>query len=77
MKSRDIVQILLTALYFTGHLLSAFYRLFYKIANLWDVDLKIEVFIFDVNMDNPAKFCGQRADDHRFLAEHAADIWRI
>ena len=34
----------------------AFYRLFCKIANLWDMDLKISLFISHVNSDNPAKF---------------------
>ena len=37
-------------------LFSAFYRLFCKIADLWDIDLKFSGFIFDVNIDNPAKF---------------------
>ena len=36
--------------------LSAFYRLFCKIANFWDIDLKFSGFISDVNSDNPAKF---------------------
>ena len=35
---------------------SAFYRLFCKIANLGDIDLKFSRFICDVNSDNPAKF---------------------
>ena len=35
---------------------SAFYRLFCKIANLWDIDLKFSGFISDVNIDIPAKF---------------------
>ena len=34
----------------------AFYRLFCKIANLWDIDLKFSGSIFDVNSDNPEKF---------------------
>ena len=32
-------------------------RLFCKIANLWDVDLKFSGIISDVNMDKTAKFC--------------------
>ena len=34
----------------------AFYRLFCKIANHRDIELKFSGFIFDVNMENPAKF---------------------
>ena len=33
---------------------SAFYRMFCKIANLWDIDLKFSGFISDVNIGNPA-----------------------
>ena len=56
MKSRDIVWILWAVLYFTDQLFSAFYRLFFKIANLLDIDLKFSGFISDVNIDIPAKF---------------------
>ena len=35
---------------------SAFYRLFSKIGDLWDIDLKFPGFISDVNSDNPAPF---------------------
>ena len=33
-----------------------FYRLFCKIVNLWNIDLKFFGSISDVNIDNPAKF---------------------
>ena len=55
-KSGDLIQIFWAVLYFTDQLFSAFYRLFCKIANLWDIDLKFSGFISDVNSDNPAKF---------------------
>ena len=48
-NSRDLVRILWTVLYFIGQLFSAFYRIFYKIANLWNIDLKLLGFISDVN----------------------------
>ena len=35
---------------------SAIYRLFYKIANLWDIDLTFSGFISDISSDNPAKY---------------------
>ena len=35
---------------------SAFYRLFCKIANFWDIDLKFSELISDANIDNPAIF---------------------
>ena len=28
-----------------------------KTENLWDIDLKFADLIFDVNIDNPEKFC--------------------
>jgi len=37
--------------------LAPFYRLYCKIANLWDIDLKFSGLISDVNSDNSAKFC--------------------
>ena len=55
-KSRVPVRILYTVLYFTDQHLAPLYRLFCKIANLWDIDLKFSGFICDVNSDNPAKF---------------------
>ena len=33
---------------------SAFYRLFCKIVNLWDIDMKFSENIYDVDMNNPA-----------------------
>ena len=36
----------------------AFYRMFCKIANIRDIDLKLSVFISDINSDNLAKFRG-------------------
>ena len=55
-KSRDLVHILKAVLYFTDQHLAPFYRLFCKIANLWDIDLKFSGFISDVNCDNPEKY---------------------
>ena len=54
--SHDLVRILQTGLYFTDQLFSVFYRLFFEIANLCDIDLKFSGFIFDINSDNHAKF---------------------
>ena len=53
MKSRDLIQILLAVLYFKDQFFSAFYRLFCKIVNLWDIDLKYSGFVSDVYMGNP------------------------
>ena len=52
-----ICRILCAVLYFTDQLLSAFYRLFSKLLNLSDIDLKFSGLISDVNSDYPAKFC--------------------
>ena len=56
MKSCDPVYILKAVLYSTGQHLAPFYRLFCKIANLGDIDLKFSGSISDVNIDNHAKF---------------------
>ena len=55
-KSRDLVCISWTVLYFTDQLFRAVYRLFCKIVNLLNINLKFSGFISDVNCDNPAKF---------------------
>ena len=54
--SCDLVWILWAVMYFKDQLFPAFYRLFCKIATLWDIDLKFSGIISDINMDNPAKF---------------------
>ena len=56
LKSRDLVCIFRAVLYFTDQHLAPFQGLFCKIANLQDIDLKFSGSIFDVNIDNPAKF---------------------
>ena len=56
-KIRNLVFIWWTVLYFTDKLFSAFYRLFCKIANLWNIDLKFSGFISNINLDNPENFC--------------------
>ena len=56
-KSPDLVRTLYAVLYFTNQHLVPFYRLFFKIVNLLDIDLKISGFISDVNIDSSAKFC--------------------
>ena len=54
-ESRDILRILWAVMYFTDQLFSTFYRLVCKIVNLLDMNLKFSEFIYDVNMDYPAK----------------------
>ena len=49
-------QISWAVLYFRDSIFSAFYRLFCKIANLWDIDLKFPRFLSAVNSDNPKNF---------------------
>ena len=57
-KSRDLLRILWAFLYFTDQLFSASHRLFRKIVNLEDIELKFtDGSISEVNIDNPAKFC--------------------
>ena len=41
---------------FYGQVFLAFYRLFCKIADIRDIDLKFSGSISDVNSDNPAQF---------------------
>ena len=53
LRSRDLIL----NLYFIDQLFSALHRLFCKIGNLRDVDLKFSGSLCDVNIDNPVKFC--------------------
>ena len=51
MKSIDLGRTLQVVLYFTDEYLAPFYRLFCKLANLGDVDLKFSRSIFDINIE--------------------------
>ena len=55
--SRDLIRILQAILYFTDQHLAPFYRLFCKIANLGDIDLKFLESTSNVKIDSPAKLC--------------------
>ena len=54
-KSRDLFRMLWAVLCFTVQLFTAFHRLFCKIANLGDIDLKFSGSLSDFNVGNPAK----------------------
>ena len=56
-KSHDSICILSAVLYFTDQHLVPFYRLFFRIANLEDTDLKFSGLFSDVDIGSPAKMC--------------------
>ena len=54
-KSCDLIRILYAILYFTDKHFASLFKLFCKIANPQDIDLKFSGSISDIDIDSPTK----------------------